>query len=219
MDSNFWHERWQRGETGWHLPQVHPLLEQSWLRLAIPRGARVLLPLCGKSEDMAWLADQGYRVVGVELSAAAAEAFFTEHDSIPDIDAAGGFRRFRSGTIEILCGDFFDLEAELLGAIDAVYDRGALVALPPAMREKYVGQLRTVIPTPLPGLLITLDYPQQQMDGPPFAVSQADVGRYFGATHTIRLLTTADALDDSPRFRERGITHMTENAFALTPKP
>lgn len=219
MESNFWHERWQRGETGWHLPHVHPLLEQSWLRLAIPRGARVLLPLCGKSEDMAWLADQGYRVVGVELSASAVEDFFAEHDSTPDIAAAGAFRRFSSGTIEILCGDFFRLDAELLGGVDAVYDRGALVAMPPAMREQYVDQLRAVTPTALPGLLITLDYAQEQMDGPPFAVSEADVDRYFGATHTIDLFTSADALDDSPRFRERGVTRMTENAFALNPRP
>ena len=219
MESNFWHERWQRGETGWHLPHVHPMLEQGWLRLALPRGARVLLPLCGKSEDMAWLADQGYRVVGVELSADAAAAFFTEHDSTPDIDAVGTFRRFRSSTIEILCGDFFRLDAAQLGAVDAVYDRGALVALPPAMREQYVGQLRTLAPTPLPGLLITLDYPQEQMDGPPFAVSDTDVEQYFGATHTIELLTRTDALNDSPRFRERGVTRMTENAFALTPRP
>jgi thiopurine S-methyltransferase len=218
MDSDFWHQRWQRGETGWHLEHVNPLLAQSWPQLGIAPGARIFVPLCGKSEDLAWLARQGYRVVGVELSGAAVRAFFAEHGWTADIAKVGGVTRFRSGPVDILCGDYFDIGPGALGSVDAVYDRGALVALPPAMRERYVDHLRDVLPIPLPTLLITLDYPPHEMNGPPFPVSETDVTRYFGATHATRLLAATDALANSPGFRERGVTEMTENVFALTPR-
>jgi thiopurine S-methyltransferase len=130
----------------------------------------------------------------------------------------GGITRFRSGPVDILCGDYFDIGPGALGSVDAVYDRGALVALPPAMRERYVDHLRDVLPIPLPTLLITLDYPPHEMNGPPFPVSETDVTRYFGATHATRLLAATDALANSPGFRERGVTEMTENVFALTPR-
>lgn len=217
MDTDFWHDRWHRGDTGWHLPHVNPLLARHWPRLAIQPDARVLVPLCGKSEDMAWLAGQGYRVIGVELSPAAAQAFFDEHGWTVDITRIGAFHRYCSGPVEILCGDYFALDTATLGPVGAAYDRGALVALPPAMRERYVAQLRTLLPVPVPTLLIAFDYAQQEMDGPPFAVGPGDVARYFGATHAIELLSSVDALTENPRFRERGLGAMTENTFALTP--
>ena len=217
MDIDFWHQRWQRGEIGWHLPHVNPLLQQGWPQLDIAPGSRVLVPLCGKSRDMVWLAAQGYRVLGVELSEPGVRAFFDEQAETPEVEDAGAYRRFRSGAIEILCGDFFALAADELTTIGAIYDRGALVALPPDLREHYVAHLKTVLPEPVPTLLITLDYAQHEMNGPPFAITRSDVSRYFDATHTIELLASADALADSPRFRERGVTSMTENAFALTP--
>jgi thiopurine S-methyltransferase len=218
MDTEFWHERWHLGETGWHLDRVNPGLEKHWGQLALPSEARIFVPLCGKTEDLAWLAAQGHRIVGVELSPVAAEAFFTEHAWRPEVIQTERLRSFRADRIEILCGDYFQLQRADLGQVDGIYDRGALVALPPETRERYVLHLRALLPSPVCSLLVALDYPQHQMPGPPFAVSPAEVLRYFADTHEIQALETNDALVDSPRFRDRGVTEMTESVFALRPK-
>lgn len=79
MNEAFWHERWARNEIGFHLGEVNPYLLRHWPSLALPNGARVLVPLCGKSLDMAWLVEQGFTVVGVELSEKAVRAFLTSN--------------------------------------------------------------------------------------------------------------------------------------------
>lgn len=62
MDANFWHEKWQRREIGFHQPQANPLLVAYFDKLNLAAGSRVLLPLCGKTRDIAWLLDRGFRV-------------------------------------------------------------------------------------------------------------------------------------------------------------
>lgn len=217
MEPQFWHERWQRGELGWHREEVNPLLELYWPRLGIATRTTVLVPLCGKSRDLLWLADAGHEVIGVELSRVGIEDFFRENGLVPAITADPPFRRYRSGAIQILCGDFFDLEPRHLSDVGAIYDRGALVALKPELRERYVIQLQTLLPVPWLSLLITFDYPQREMDGPPFAVNPQDIERYFGASHRIERLAVIDALAANPVFRERGLVAMDELVFALHP--
>ena len=78
MQPEFWHDRWQRNQIGFHQEQVNPCLERLWPQLELPRGARVLVPLCGKSLDLSWLAASGFEVLGVELSQTAVEQFFSE---------------------------------------------------------------------------------------------------------------------------------------------
>jgi thiopurine S-methyltransferase len=218
MHTDFWHERWDRGETGWHLDGVNPFLERHWPTLGIPAEARVFVPLCGSSEDLFWLAGQGHPVIGVELSAVAVQRFFADHAWTPEMTETRTARSFRAGHIEILCGDYFSIDQASLGPIDAVYDRGALVALPAEMRERYIDHLRSLVPAPATTLLIAFDYAQDQMPGPPFAVREDDLSRFFGETHTIEALSSQDALIDNPHFRDRGVTAMIETAFALTPK-
>ena len=111
MQPEFWYERWQRGEIGWHLKEVNAHLEQHWRRLGTPAGAQVLVPLCGKTRDLLWLGAQGHRVLGVELSPIAVEAFFAENGLSPQVSAEGPFRRYQVDEIAILCGDFFHLSA------------------------------------------------------------------------------------------------------------
>ena len=67
-----WVERWQEGRTGWHEPDGNDSLKKYW-RAA---GRRVLVPLCGKTPDLAWLARLGNEVVGIELAEIAVETFF-----------------------------------------------------------------------------------------------------------------------------------------------
>lgn len=217
MEADFWHERWQRGELGWHLDEVNPLLVDYWDRLGLDPGITVLVPLCGKTRDMQWLAQRGHSVLGVELSRAGAEAFFAEAGLTPEISDAGSFRCYQAGRIRILCGDFFDLTPRDLADVGAVYDRGALVALNPELRERYVGRLLGSLDAPKPTLLISFDYPQDEMDGPPFAVDQAQLERFFGKTHRVRELAALDVLSDQPRFRERGLSRLSELVVALEP--
>lgn len=218
MESDFWHERWQRNELGWHRDDTHPLLKRYWRELKVDSTAAVLVPLCGKSRDLLWLAELGHPVLGVELSALGAEAFFAENGLTASVADDPPFRRYRSERIEILCGDFFALARGHLTDIGALYDRGALVALPPELRERYVTHIQKLLSTSWTGLLITFDYLQQDMCGPPFSVDASEVARHFGATHRIDRLATIDALEENPRFRERGLARMDEMVFALYPR-
>jgi thiopurine S-methyltransferase len=216
MHEDFWQQRWARNEIGFHLNEVNPYLQQFWPSIPVAPGAQVLVPLCGKSLDMAWLAGQGYRVLGVELAQAAVQAFFSEQGLSPEIDQMGSFRRYRSGAIELLCGDFFSLTAADLLACQGLYDRAALIALPQSMRERYVAHLTSILPSACAGLLVTLDYTQEQMPGPPFAVSTNEVRQLLPeAQWSVQLLEARDVLGENEKFLQRGLTRLEERVYQL----
>lgn len=216
MHEDFWRQRWARNEIGFHLSEVNPYLQQFWPALNVPVGAQVLVPLCGKSVDMVWLTQQGYRVLGVELAQAAVEAFFGEQGLLAEIDQFGAFRRYRSGTIEVLCGDFFSLTAADLLECRALYDRAALIALPAPMRERYAAHLAAVLPSGCAGLLVTLDYPQEQMPGPPFAVGEVEIQQLLGTPQwSVQLLEARDVLGENWRFLQRGLSQLSERVYRL----
>ncbi len=180
MTPDFWHKRWRNGLTGWHLPHPNPLLVKHWPALEVPIGSTVFVPLCGKSEDMIWLAEQGYRVLGNELCRQAVEEFFAEQSLEPEITPLNdGLTRWQVGPFTLIEGDFFKLSPELTGEVDAVYDRAALVAFPPAMRPDYVGQLKRLAPTGSHYLLISLTGPVSPDDGPPFSVPDEEIRTHF----------------------------------------
>ncbi len=213
MEPQFWHERWQQNLIGFHQEEVNPYLRQHLPQLALAPNSLVFVPLCGKSRDLHWLAEQGLRVIGVELSPIAVEAFFRESDLEFERDRFGSFERWRAGTVTILCGDYFQLSPEDLDGVAAVYDRASLIALPPPMRRDYVAHLETLLPANVQGLLVTIDYPADTMQGPPFAVGDAEVRSLYAAGFDIELLEDLDALAASPRFRERGITELRERVY------
>lgn len=184
MDPEFWHERWAANEIGFHKDTEHDLLVRHLGRLALPPGARLFLPLCGKTLDMAWLMGEGYRVVGCELSPVAVTQFFETLGVVPEISSLGPLGRYAADGIELLCGDIFDLGPELLGAVDAVYDRAALVALPPPMRSRYVPHL-DVLAGPAPRLLVTISYAPGALPGPPFSLSETEVRALFEPRFTV----------------------------------
>jgi thiopurine S-methyltransferase len=219
MEPDFWHLRWRENRIGFHQPAVSPHLEQYWSRLETGPGGAVFVPLCGKSLDMCWLAERHERVIGVELSPIAVEAFFTENGLIPERSVAGALEIFDTGAIRICCGDFFDLEPALLGDVAAAYDRAALTALPPVMRPAYVARLGALLPAATPVLLVTMEYPVAQMEGPPFAVSEAEIGRLFAGDWSIELLGEVDILEREPRFRERGLSRLSEKVYLLRTPP
>lgn len=215
MDKTFWMERWERNETGFHQDDINPHLRRFWHEAA-PSEGRVFVPLCGKSRDMLWLRDQGHPVLGVELSALAARAFFEENALTPTQAHRPGFESFEAAGVEILCGDFFDLERAHMTGIAAAYDRAALVALPPELRARYAAHLADILPAGTRLLLVTFDYDPAEMAGPPFAVSPTEVDTLFAPFGTIRPLARHDALAENPRFRERNLSHIDEHVFLIT---
>lgn len=216
MEKEFWLERWERAETGFHQDEINPYLLQHWHELNLPSGSVVFVPLCGKSRDMAWLRQQGHAVLGVELSTIAAHGFFREQGLTPAELSSGQFDCLEADCIRLLCGDFFDLSRRELSNIGAVYDRASMVALPPEMREKYVRHLVSVLPAGTQILLVAFDYPQNQMPGPPFAVSVSEVEALYRDHAEIRLLKQHDVLAENPRFQQRGMSSLQENIFLLT---
>jgi thiopurine S-methyltransferase len=216
MEKDFWLERWEREEIAFHQNEVNPHLCEFWPELDLARGSMVFVPLCGKSQDMQWLHDQGHHVLGVELSAIAAQAFFKENGYTPEHINSGKFDCYEANGIRISCGDFFDLSRNDLAKVSAVYDRASLIALPPEMRARYVSHLVSILPPATQILLITVDYPQQEMQGPPFSVSPDEVEMLFRGYAEVRLLAQPDVLGQNPRFQQRGLSRLQENIFKMT---
>lgn len=215
MEPKFWQERWARNQLGFHLPEVNPYLERHWPSLALAEGAKVLVPLCGKSLDLMWLATQGHRVLGVELSEQAVEAFFSEQSLTPRITQRGVFTVYQADLIEVWCGDFFALDAEVLADCTAVYDRAALIALPPLMRSQYTEQLNNMLRPGCQGLLIILDYDQTQKAGPPFAVTDEEVKVLLGAHWSLQVIEKQDILGESWKFVQDGVTGLDERVYRV----
>jgi len=213
MDPDFWLGRWLTNQIGFHQNEINKYLLRYWPELGLEQGSRVLVPLCGKSLDMIWLREQGHVVVGIELSRPAVEDFFRENGMTPEIREERCYTRYAHEDIEIICADFFSLTLEDLKQIDAVYDRAALIALTAAQRPRYATRLAQLSGRNTPGLLITLDYNQLEMHGPPFAVSHDEVYQLFEPYCEVDKLFHFNALDENPRFRDRGVTKLAEQVY------
>jgi thiopurine S-methyltransferase len=217
MEPQFWRERWTRNEIGFHQPQANSLLAEFWPRFSaeISREGSVFVPLCGKTLDMVWLHDQGRSIVGIELSADALRDFFREHALAFASRQTEGFECFDSDGYRLLAGNFFDLKAEQLGPVKAVYDRAALIALPEPMQADYVRHLLELLPDRPPIFLITLEYDQTEMNGPPFSVSEQRVRALFENIYTIEVLSASDALKDNAGLQKKGLTRLMEKVYWL----
>jgi thiopurine S-methyltransferase len=216
MHREFWLERWQNNEIGFHSDSFNPHLLHYWPQFALPPGSSVLVPLCGKSRDMLWLREQKAQVIGVELSPLAITAFCEENQINTDVITEGPFTISRGDRIALYGGDFFELGANQLADVQAVYDRAALVALPADLRKNYVAHLRKHLSPGVAILLLTFDYDQQEMAGPPFSVQPQEVEALYGDWCEIVPLFSAEILEREPRFRARGLTGLHEHVFALT---
>lgn len=216
MEPDFWHQRWREGQIGFHQDRPTPLLERHWDAIGVAAGARVLVPLCGKSLDMAWLAARGHRVLGVELSPIAVKQFFAEQGLSPSVHASSSGTHYVAGAIEVVLGDAFALDATLLASCDAIYDRAALIALPPDLRRTYRDTVHARLPAGCRGLLVTLEYPQAEKAGPPFSVDEAEVHTLFGDAWDIDLLVRQDILAKQPAFQAEGVTALHTAAYRLS---
>jgi thiopurine S-methyltransferase len=190
MENSFWHQRWENNEIPFHEAKANPLLVKHFRALSLNKGDRVFVPLCGKTLDIHWLLSKGCRVAGAELSKIAVEQLFAELGIKPSLTTTGKLTRYSAENIDIFLGDIFDLAADILGPVDAVYDRAALVALPPPMRDQYTAHLLKMTDC-APQLLICFDYDQSQLDGPPFSVSDPEVKRHYKDSYNLTLVERA----------------------------
>ena len=220
MEIAFWHERWSKGETGFHQQHINPYLGYYYGEKGPPlekrSELRVFVPMCGKSRDLWWLQQSGYKSVGVECSELAVEQFFTEQQLSYSKANTESHVSYKTDRLEILLGDFFTLQADDIGSITDIFDRASLIALPKEMRREYVNKITELQKPGTRTLLITLTYPESEMDGPPFSVSEKEVNELYRDNFKIEKLAAKSILEDEPGFRERGLTTLMETAYKLT---
>ncbi len=193
MEANFWHQKWEKSEIGFHRNETNPFLLAHFEKLNLAKGSRVFLPLCGKTRDFAWLLANGYRVAGVELSTIAIQSLFEDLGVEPTISRLDNLTHYSAENIDIYVGDIFNLSTELIGIVDGVYDRAALVALPNGMRDAYTSHLLKLTKAP-PQLLVTYEYDQRLVNGPPFSISEDEVKRHYAAIYELQLVEHKDVV-------------------------
>ncbi|MGB5290877.1 MAG: thiopurine S-methyltransferase [Lysobacterales bacterium] len=200
-----WLARWEQGQTGWHETGGSSALRKYWPRLKT--GSRVLVPLCGKSHDLLWLAEQGFDVTGVELSEIAARAFFNDSGIRFELEKAGGLLWFRAlkYRLDIVCGDYFGFSDE---PFDALYDRAALVALSSELRPAYVEHTKTLLKADAAQLLLTLEYDQSKVGGPPFSVLPKEVNAHWPRLQRVGQLCALKNMP--PKYREAQLSEFVE---------
>ncbi|MDF2696544.1 MAG: Thiopurine S-methyltransferase [Labilithrix sp.] len=212
MEIDYWAARWKEGRIGFHEGRTNAFLARH-VDLLGPAPKRVLVPLCGKTEDMAFVASRGHYVIGIEAVEDAVKAFFAEHELVPEVREIGEhIRVYSSGRVSIFAGDLFACTKELVGNVDALYDRAALVALSGDVRPRYVAHLRELLAPQSKGIVITFEYDTSKVAPPPYSVSEAEVRRlYSGAVVT----QVEEGPLDGPKFREAGV-EATERCFLVT---
>lgn len=191
MEHSFWKEKWEQKEIAFHGSETNPLLAKYFGELSLPPGSRVFLPLCGKTLDLHWLLASGYRVAGAELSGIAVAELFAELGITPSTSRHGSLTHHQAEQLDIFEGDIFELTADLLGPVDAVYDRAALVALPEGLRQQYAKHL-TKIANRAPQLLLCIEYDQSLRDGPPFSLPADKIREVYHGTYTQTELGSAE---------------------------
>jgi thiopurine S-methyltransferase len=210
MEPSFWVARWQEGKIGFHegAPNQYLVAHAAWLA----DRRRVLVPLCGKSEDLAFLASRGHDVVGVELVEDAVKQFFDEHGTVAETEVSGSLVIYRAGAITVIAGDIFAVTTDHIGPIDAIFDRAALVALPPDIRARYAAHLRALTPDARRELLVSIEYPPEASNGPPFCIEEPEVRRIFAGSSVTVLGGGPD-----PQGRLEG--RMVERCYAIELAP
>lgn len=207
----YWENRWITNQTGWHRSVYNDLMVKYWPKLGIPTDSKVLVPLCGKSLDMLWLAEKGHTIVGIEFTRVAVERFFPENKLQHIIVKHPNYIEFKSDRFTILNGDILVIPSDLIQA-EAWYDRAAMIAINPDLREDYVSQIRQQTKVGAVGLLITYSYPQEEMEGPPFSLNDDDVFQLFQDGFRVECLETIELEDE----KERGLSRISSSVFALT---
>jgi len=214
MKINFWNERWEQNEIGFHQSIVSPHLVNYWPSM-VSDQAKVFVPLCGKSLDLLWLMEHGHQVVGAECSALAVDSFFKGNNLQHEKSADKFFSVYKNAHITLFQGDYFHLSKSYLADVKYVFDRAALIALPEEMRRRYSAHMIQLLSTGAQILLITLAYDQQLMQGPPFSVSEEEVNKLFSVDFSITKLHQQDIIEKENRFKSKGLNSLIETVYCL----
>ena len=218
MEPNFWTKRWQEGEIGFHREDAHNYLIQYWQTLKLEPETEVLVPLCGKSTDMVWLAGRATTSLGSSCHRSPWMPSSPSRNLQPTTRVSGPFMIKEAGPYTIWCGDIFTLPPDVTKDISAVYDRAALVAFPPAMQASYAAKLATLTPAGVPTMLVGLAYRQGEISGPPFSTPLPQVAMLFGPTHSLAIVESRDGLEQSQNLKERGVSWLEELLYILRRK-
>jgi thiopurine S-methyltransferase len=210
MEADFWHNMWNNNKIGFHLSDTNKYLVNNYKALQLQKNDRIFLPLCGKTHDIKWLLDLGHKIVGVELSEVAIKDLFDSLDIHPTISVHDRFIHYHAKNIDIYVGDFFNLTKELLGNIDAVYDRAAIVALPELMRKEYAKHLKEITNNQKQ-IVITLIYDQSKKNGPPFCVDDKNLFFLYEDSYVIKQLECGKDVGFLP-------LEVSEKVWLLSPK-
>jgi thiopurine S-methyltransferase len=216
VQPDFWLDRWRTAQIGFHQAAVDRHLKAYWSQLKLPANSPVFVPLCGKSLDLMWLREQGHTVKGVELSPVALESFFMEQGIPGRRRLLADFDGYEADGLTLFCGDFFKLTPALLGGVSAVYDRAALISWTPAAREAYVKHLTGLTSSGTQMLLIAIEFPPEQMKGPPFPLTGDAIDTLYAGHHSIEELGRHEILDLEPRLKARGLTELREVCYRMT---
>jgi thiopurine S-methyltransferase len=225
MDSKFWHECWKNKNLGFNQKSFNIFLKNFFQELSLDSNASILVPLCGKSIDLLWLLKQGYQVTGVELSPLAIKEFFEEHKIPFTKGSIGPYISWQAvdKNLLLLEGNFFDLfslskkefKESHLQTLSAIYDRASLVALPKPMRIDYYHTLKKLLNPSTSLFLITVEYDQSKVDGPPFSVPEQEIREFLGENFAIKIRHTETQKSLSPRFLGQGVTSLKSKIYQL----
>ncbi|WDE03519.1 thiopurine S-methyltransferase [Thalassomonas viridans] len=217
MDKVFWHKCWERNALGFHQQEIHPFLSRYLENLLRDEDGHVFVPLCGKSLDMAWLAER-MQVSGAELSEIACRDFFREKGIDYQSRHQGDFQLFSYDNLTLWQGDFFKLSPELPPRVDWIYDRASLVALPEGMQQAYVDKLLTFMTTDTRILLVSVEYPPEEMAGPPFPVFEQDIRRLFAKDKNLKIEKLASLVHEDKRFAQRtfDVSSLAETLYLIS---
>jgi len=210
-----WLDRWKKGTTGWHRSDINPQLIENINQLAKARPKKIFVPLCGASIDMKYLSDQGFHVVGVELSSLAIDRFFNENKIAYKVSKMEDFDFYQGKNIDIYCGDFFKLKKDYFYDVSCVYDRAALIALNPDLQKKYVGHLKEILPNSSKILLLTMFYPQNEMEGPPYSVGDDNVEELFSEFKEIKKISSVNEKESSLKPDDLNLTYLFKNVYLI----
>lgn len=213
MDATFWHNCWERNSLGFHQEDVHPFLEKYLAPQLSNAQSHVFVPLCGKSLDMFWLAEH-MRVTGAELSEIACRDFFQEQQINYRVDDKGRFKVFSFEEISLYQGDFFQLKPEDINAVDWIYDRAALIALPYTLQQRYVDHLLSFLPPQATLCLISLEFPQDELQGPPFATFSEDIIKLFSGC-TVNCIAENELEDKKFAQRTFNVSKLVERLYFI----
>lgn len=216
MNADFWLSKWQKNEIGFHLPKPHPWLVATWPQFMNVANGCVFVPLCGKSLDIDFLLEQGHQVIGNELSEAAVQAVFTRLKRQPIISQWEGGACYSAENLTIYVGDFFTLSHEQIKNVELIYDRAAIIALPKNIRAEYAAHLKWLCPDAMQ-CLITLEYDQTVMNGPPFSVDKIEVESHYKNAYLIEIKIKEDIIEHEAKFQKNGLPELIQCLYCLTP--